>query len=118
MAAKVIPLKKTERRVADIIDEVLEQHPPDQCPEVVDCLKSELEKIIEKYFINVVPELSLKLPSDLSQEQFDDIRASLGQLFDHYNEQMLERSGSIFRDLYQSKLELCRLKHRHENSER
>ena len=118
MSAKVIPLKKPNSRVAEMIDAALEKHPPDQCPEVIDCLKRELEKIIEKYFIDEVPELSLKLPTDLSQEQFDEIRDGLGQLFNSYNKQMMERSNSIFRDLYQSKLDLCRLKHRHEISDK
>ncbi len=118
MSAKVIPLKKTQSRVAELIDDALEKHPPDQCPEVTSCLKRELEKIIEKYFIDDAPELSLKLPTDLSQEQFDEIRDNLGQLFNSYNNQMMERSSSIFRDLYQSKLELCRLKHRYDIPDR
>lgn len=115
MSAKVIPLKKKQSQVAELVDRALAKHPPDQCPEVISCLKSELEKIIEKYFIDDVPDLSLTLPSDLSQEQFDAISNSLGQLFNNYNRQMMERSSLIFRDLYQSKLEVCRLKYHHQD---
>jgi len=110
MAAKVIPIKNSRTQVASIIDEALAKHPPDQNPEVINCLKTELEKIIETYFIDDVEELSLKLPSDLTQEQFDDIKNGLGRLFSSYNQQMLERSGQIFRDLYQAKLEICQLR--------
>lgn len=114
MATKVIPIKKPQSKLAHIIDEALAKHPPDQSAEVIDCLKTELEKIIETYFIDDVPEMSLKLPSDLTQQQFDDIRAGLGRLFGSYNQQMLERSSLIFRDLYQAKLEICRLRHQHQ----
>jgi hypothetical protein len=114
MAAKVIPIKKTQMQVRHIIDEALAKHPPDQNPEVISCLKTELEKIIETYFIDDVQELSLKLPSDLTQEQFDDIKNGLGLLFHRYNQQMLERSSLIFRDLYQAKLEICQLKHQYQ----
>ncbi|HMB16159.1 MAG TPA: hypothetical protein VKN62_07560 [Pelovirga sp.] len=114
MAAKVIPIKTSQSKIARIIDEALAKHPPDQSPEVMDCLKTELEKIIETYFIDDIPEVSLKLPSDLTQEQFDDIKNGLGQLFSSYNQQMLERSSQVFRDLYQAKLEICRLRHRHQ----
>lgn len=114
MAAKVIPIKKSQAQVAHIIDEALAKHPPDQNPEVINCLKTELEKIIETYFIEDVPELSLKLPSDLTQQQFDDIKKGLSQLFGSYNQQMLERSSLIFRDLYQAKLEICQLRHQHQ----
>jgi hypothetical protein len=114
MAAKVIPIKNSQTQVTQIIDEVLARHPPDQNPEVINCLKTELEKIIETYFIDNVPELSLKLPSDLTPQQFDDIKNGLGQLFGSYNQQMLERSSLVFRDLYQAKLEICKLKHRHQ----
>ncbi len=111
MAAKVIPIKQSQSKIADIIDEALARHPPDQSQEVIDCLKMELEKIIETYFIDDTPEVSLNLPADLTQQQFDDIRKGLGQLFSSYNQQMLERSSQIFRDLYQAKLEICQLKH-------
>ena len=114
MAAKVIPIKNSQTQVARIIDEALARHPPDHNPEVIGCLKTELEKIIETYFIDDVQELSLKLPSDLTQEQFDDIKNGLGLLFRRYNQQMLERSSLIFRDLYQAKLEICQLKHQHQ----
>ena len=111
MAAKVIPIKKSRTQVASIIDEALAKHPPDPNPEVIHCLKTELEKIIETYFIDEVEELSLKLPSDLTQQQFDDIKNNLSQLFGNYHQQLLERSSLIFRDLYQAKLELCQLRH-------
>ncbi len=111
MTAKVIPIKKAHTQVSHIIDEALARHPPDQNPEVISCLKTELEKMIETYFIDDVPELSLKLPSDLTEQQFDAIRKGLGQLFNHYNQQMLERSSLVFRDLYQAKLEICQLRY-------
>jgi len=114
MAAKVIPIKKTQMQVRHIIDEALAKHPPDQNPEVISCLKTELEKIIETYFIDDVPELSLQLPSDLTKQQFDEIKRCLGLLFGSYNQQMLERSSLIFRDLYQAKLEICQLRHQHQ----
>lgn len=112
MSAKVIPLRKNNPRLDQIIEAALAKHPPDQCPDVLACLKSELEKIIEKYFIEDAPELSLVLPADLSRDQVDKIRNELHELLNSYNEQMLERSSLIFRDLYQSKLEICRLRHR------
>lgn len=114
MTAKVIPFKNQKNRITRIVDEALEKHPPDSCPEVMSCLKTELEIIVEKYFIEETPELSLVLPPDLSNEQYSRIRDGLQQLFNGYNDRMLERSSAIFRDLYQSKLEICRLKCRHE----
>jgi hypothetical protein len=117
MAAKVIPIKKSQSKIANIIDEALAKHPPDQSPEVIDCLKTELEKIIETYFIEDIPEVSLKLPSDLTQQQFTEIKKGLGQLFDCYNQQMLERSSLVFRDLYQAKLEICRLRHQSQSTD-
>ncbi|MBD1400317.1 hypothetical protein [Pelovirga terrestris] len=114
MAAKVIPIKKSQAQIEQIIDEALAKHPPDQNPEVINCLKTELEKIIETYFIEDVPEISLKLPSDLTQQQFDEIKKGLGQLVDCYNQQMLERSSLVFRDLYRAKLEICRLRHQYQ----
>jgi hypothetical protein len=117
MAAKVIPIKKSQVQIEQIIDEALAKHPPDQNPKVINCLKTELEKIIETYFIEDVPEISLKLPSDLTQQQFDEIKKGLGQLFECYNQQMLERSSLIFRDLYQAKLEICQLRHRQQTTD-
>jgi hypothetical protein len=111
MPAKVIPLTPHKDRIKAVVNETLSQHPPHDCPEVVACLKTELEKILEKYFIDDTPELSLVLPDDLSREQFVKIRDNIHQLFHAHNERMVERSNAIFRDLYLSKLEICQLRY-------
>lgn len=117
MPGKVIPIKQQKQRISAVVEEALKKNPPDQCPEVINCLKTELEIIIEKYFIDEMPDVSLVLPSDLSREQFINIRDNIQQMFYKYNEQMVARSNAIFHDLYLSKLEICQLKYRHKSLE-
>lgn len=110
MPAKVIPLAQQKTNIRALVNDALKDHPPHPCPEVVECVKSELEKILEKYFLDEAPELTLSLPEDLTREQFLQIRGNLDRAFTAHNEQLIERSNAIFRDLYLTKLEVCKLR--------
>lgn len=110
MPAKIISLAQHKGSIKALIDETLKKHPPHPCSEVVECVKSELEKILEKYFIDDTPELTLSLPADLTKEQFLVIRETILEAFSVHDKQVTERSNAIFRDLYLSKLEICKLR--------
>ncbi len=111
MPAKVIPLARQKRSIKALVNETMKKYPPHSCPQVVECVKSELEKILEKYFIDEAPELTLSLPGDLTREQLLLIRGNIDRAFSVHNEQLMERSNAIFRDLYLTKLEVCKLRY-------
>ncbi len=111
MPAKIIPLAQQQKtQIRSLVDSILNDNPPHSDPDVIACVKTELEKILEKYFIDEAPEFTLRLPADLTPEQFVTIKDNVNRLFSVHNEQLIQRSNAIFRDLYLSKLEVCALR--------
>lgn len=111
MPAKIIPLAQQQKtQIRTLVDNILNDNPPHPDPDVVACVKTELEKILEKYFIDDAPEFTLTLPDNLTHEQFVTIKSSVNRIFSVHNEQQIKRSNAIFRDLYLSKLEICALR--------
>ncbi len=110
MSAKVIPLNGQKKRIKQIVEEAVETNLSDKNPKVLHCLKGEIEKLLEKHFTGDSPEMTLRLPSDLTEDQFQAIKNNFSQVFIEHNERMIQRSNSIFLDLYLSRLEVCELK--------
>jgi len=111
MSAKIIPFAGKKKQLAQIIEDALETSLSHKNPQVLRCLKGEIEKLLEKYFSSDSPEMTLMLPSDLTEDQFQTIRQNFKQIFSEHNERMVQRSNSIFLDLYLSRLEICELRY-------
>lgn len=117
MSAKVIPLTGKKKELRQIIEEAVESNLSHKNPQVLHCLKEEIEKLLKKHFAQDAPEMTLTLPSDLTEDQFQAIRVNFKQVFSEHNKRMIQRSNSIFLDLYLSRLEVCELKHGHNNTD-
>lgn len=111
MSAKVIQISKKKKQIEQIIEEAVAANLSHKNPKVLMCLKKEIAELIEKHFNADPPEMTLALPSDLSEDQFQLIRDNFRQVFTEHNELMIKRSNSIFLDLYLSRLEVCELKY-------
>ncbi len=111
MSAKVIPIGHKKKQIEQIIAEAVDRNLSHKSPQVLTCLKKEIALLLEKHFTSDPPELALSLPSDLNEAQFQTIRDNFRQVFSEHNERMIQRSNSIFLDLYLSRLEVCELKY-------
>ena len=111
MSAKIIPLEKEKKSIKDLVNDAVETNLSHLSPQVLSCLKTEVETLLEKHFTAQPPEMTVKLPSDLTTEQFQMIRDNFNVAFNEHNERMIQRSNSIFLDLYLSRLEYCELKY-------
>ncbi len=111
MAAKVIPFTSKKKQLRRIIEHAVDHNLSHKNPQVLQCLKQEIEVLLEKHFNGEAPEMTLKLPADLREDQFQSIRRNFKELFNEHNERMIRRSNSIFMDLYLSRLEVCELKY-------
>lgn len=110
MPAKVIPLTGKKKPIRQIIEDAVENNLTHKNPQVLSCLKREIDKLLEKHFNSEAPEMTLLLPSDLTDVQLQAIKMNFRQVFSEHNERMIQRSHSIFLDLYMSRLEVCELK--------
>ncbi len=110
MSAKVIPLRP-RKDIREIVDAAFKEHLRHLKPEVSNCLRSELEVLLHKHFDHETPELTLTLPQDLSENQFESIRHNFRNVLEAYNDLVTERANALFRDLYLARLEICQLKH-------
>lgn len=111
MSAKIIPLPGKKKKLRQIVEEAVENNLSHKNPQVLHCLKSEVEKLLEKHCTQDAPEITLALPPDLTEDQFQAIRVNFKQVFSEHNNRMIQRSNSIFLDLYLSRLEVCELKY-------
>jgi len=111
MSAKVIPFAKDQKSIKDIVNEAVSANLSHLEPQVLHCLKGEVEKMLEKHFNGEPPEMTIQLPSDLTEEQFLQIRNNFDKVFHEHNERMIQRANAIFLDLYLSRLEYCELKY-------
>ncbi|MBN1959004.1 MAG: hypothetical protein JXQ81_12330 [Desulfuromonadales bacterium] len=111
MSAKVIPIAGKKKQIRQIIEDAVETNLSHKNPQVLKCLKGEIEQLLEKYFTSESPQMNLMLPSDLTEDQFHMIRQNFKQLFSEHNERMVQRSNAIFLELYLSRLEVCELKY-------
>lgn len=114
MSAKVIPFSGPKKKIEQIVEEAVDTNLSHMNPRVLACLKKEVTKLVEKHFSSESPEMTILLPSDLTETQYQLIKKNFNQIFNEHNERMLQRSNAIFLDLYLSRLELCELKHGHE----
>ncbi len=110
MRAKVIPLRP-KKDIREIVDAAFEEHLRHLKPEVSSCLRSELEVLLHKHFDHETPELTLTLPQDLSETQFELIRHNFRNVLEAYNDLVTARANLLFRDLYLARLEICQLKY-------
>lgn len=111
MSAKVIPLTGKKKQIEQIIEEAVDRNLSHKNPQVLTCLKKEIAVLLEKHFSAEPPEMTLALPPDLNEAQFNAIRENFRQIFSEHNERMIQRSNSIFLDLYLSRLEVCELRY-------
>ena len=111
MPAKIIPLPRRKKTVKQLIEDVLEQDQAELDEPVLECLKEDLEILLNRHFRDEPPEFTLRLPADLTEDQFQVIRQNFKKIFMEHNELMMQRSKAIFHDLYLSRLEICELKH-------
>ncbi len=111
MAAKVIPISGKKKPIEQIIAEAVDRNLSHKNPQVLTCLKKEIAVLLEKHFSVEPPEMTLALPPDLNEDQFHTIRENFRNIFSEHNEQMIQRSNSIFLDLYLSRLEVCELRY-------
>jgi len=112
MAAKIIPLNKKKKPLKQLIEEAISSNHNNLSPQVLKCLKHEVEKILTRHYADCdIPEVTIQLPSDLSTDQFMAIHQSINDAFVQHNEMMIERANAIFLDLYHSRLEYCELKY-------
>lgn len=111
MSAKIIPFSKEKKTIKDIVNEAVSANLSHLEPQVLQCLKGEVERMLEKHFSGEPPELTIKLPSNLNEEQFHQIKSNFDSAFQEHNERMIQRANEIFLDLYLSRLEYCQLKY-------
>lgn len=111
MSAKVIPISGKKKQIEQIIADAVDSNLSHKNPQVLSCLKKEIATLLEKHFTNEPPEMRLALPPDLNEDQFIAIKKSFQDAFSEHNERMIQRSNSIFLDLYLSRLEVCELKY-------
>ncbi len=115
MSAKILPFSKEKRSIKDIVNEAVSANLSHLNPRVIQCLKAEVEKMLEKHFSGEPPEMTIHLPSDLSEEQFAQIQHNFEKVFQKHNDHMIERANELLLDLYLSRLEYCELKYGSEN---
>ncbi len=115
MSAKILPFSKEKKSIKDIVNEAVSTNLSHLNPKVLQCLKAEVEKMLEKHFSGDPPEMTIQLPSDLSEEQFIHIKSNFDKVFQEHNERMIQRANEIFLDLYLSRLEYCELKYGGDN---
>ncbi len=115
MSAKILPFAKDKKSIKDIVNEAVSSNLSHLNPQVLQCLKGEVEKMLEKHFTGEPPEMTIQLPSDLSNEQFMQIKGNFDKVFQEHNERMIQRANEIFLDLYLSRLEYCQLKYGADN---
>lgn len=111
MSAKVIPLNNRKKEIRKLIDQTVDANLSHKNPQVLSCLKSEIETLVDKHFSGTAPEIVLPLPRDLTDVQFRQIKGNLQRAFTDHNERMVRHSNAIFLDLYLSRLEVCELKY-------
>jgi phosphoribosyl-ATP pyrophosphohydrolase len=111
MSAKIIPLTEKKKSLEKIIEEAIDQNLSHKNPRVLTCLKKEVADLLKKHLVTEPPEFTLSLPDDLSEAQLKTIKENFRQLFSEHNERMIQRSNSIFLDLYLSRLEVCELRY-------
>jgi septum formation topological specificity factor MinE len=109
--AKIIPFPKVQKQATQLVDEIIANRLPHKHPAVLQCLKSEMIQLVKKYYPGEEVALSLTLPRDLTQEQFDLIEQSLKDMIEDHNQRTSQRTNQLFLDLCLSRMTICELRH-------
>jgi len=111
MSAKIIQFPRSNERVSQLVDEILETRLSHSDPDVLRCLRGELKTLIEKYFPGEEFSATLALPNDLSEAQFKAIEENFRSVFQDHSDRMIRRVNSLFFDLCLSRMTICELRH-------
>ena len=107
--AKVIPFPQATKNVAEIVEEILETRLTHKNPQVLRCLKRELQGLVERFFVTEEFSATMVLPADLSAEQFETIEQNLQAIFQQHNDQLVRRTNALFLELCLSRMTICEL---------
>lgn len=108
---KVIQFPQPKKRVAQLVDDILESRLRHRNPEVLNCLRQEMKQLVERYFSGEDFTATLLLPADLTDEQFKSIEKNFQQTFEEHNDRMIRRANAMFLDLCMSRMSICELKY-------
>jgi hypothetical protein len=108
--AKIIPFPQASETVSKIVDEILETKLNHRNPQVLRCLKKELQGLVTRFFVAEEFSATLILPPDLSDEQFHTIERNMQRIFQQHNDQLVSRTNALFLELCLSRMAICELK--------
>ena len=108
---KVIQFPQPKKRVSELVDDIIENRMLHRDPEVLDCLKGEMKRLVERYFSGDEFTATLLLPPDLTDEQFQTIEKNFRQTFHEHNDRMLQRANAMFLELCMARMAICEFKH-------
>ena len=109
--AKVIPFPKVRKQASQMVEQIINERMPHKPPEVLDCLKMEMTELVKKYFSDQDLALSLVLPNDLSEEQFNMIEKGIQETIGDHNQRMNNRANQLFFELCISRMAICELRY-------
>ena len=109
--AKVIPFPNLHKQTSDMVEEIILAKMPHKHPEVVKCLKFEMTELVKKYFTGQELSLSLELPRNLSDEQFNTVEEGVKKAIAEHNRWMNSRTNQLFLELCMSRMTICELRH-------
>ena len=109
--AKIIPFPQVRKHASQMVDEIIDVRMGHKHPAVLKCLKQEMRTLLKKYFTHHEMSLSLNLPSDLSEAQFQHIELSMQNIVRGYNEHTARRANDLFLELCLSRMTICELRH-------
>jgi len=107
--AKIIPFPQATKNVSQIVEEILETRLTHNNPQVLRCLKRELQSLVERFFVTDEFSATLVLPADLNAEQFQLIERNLQEIFQQHNDQLVRRTNALFLELCLSRMTICEL---------
>lgn len=109
--AKIIPFPNTRKQTSEMVEEIISARMPHKHPAIQKCLKTEMTELLKKYFTGEELSISLVLPRDLSEDQFDKIEQGIKETIGDHNQQMNHRVNQLFLDLCLSRMAICELRH-------
>jgi len=109
--AKIIPFPDHGKQTRDMLEQIISTRMPHKHPDVLRCLKIEMTELVKKYFTGEELALSVELPRDLSDEQFDFIEQGIKQAIGEHNRQLNKRTNQLFLDLCMARMMICELRH-------
>jgi len=107
--AKIIPFPQATKSIEQIVAEILETRLRHKNPQVLRCLKRELQDLVERFFAADEFSATLVLPADLSSDQFQLIEQNLQAIFQQHNDQLVRRTNALFLELCLSRMTICEL---------